>query len=167
MKKNIIVLLVIVGSIWLGLRIFGWYKSNHVMSNEAVFEMYMDVSEESIATYFEKGVYDPEQHDIICRLPTSSEGFKPNYVFVNTDVSGINCKQEFDKTMHVKYESYELNQNSFRLLIVKKNGAPLIVFNETNFASSIVASTELGNFYKKGKINRIYISKDGVKDYCD
>jgi hypothetical protein len=167
MKRSLIVILVIVASIWLGLRIFSWYKSGHVMGNEAVFEVYMDVSEESLDAYFEKGIYDPEQHTIICKLPTSSEGFKPNYVTVRTDLSVIDCKQEFDNQTHIKYESYELNQNSLKLYIVKKTGVPLSVFNESAFASSIVASTELGNVYRKGRINRIYISKDGVKDYCD
>lgn len=137
------------------------------MSNEAVFEIYMDTSESTVEAYFGKGIYDPEKHQIICKLPTNCEGFKPNYVVVDSDISNIDCKQTYSEKMHIKYSSYELNKRNLRLLIVKKLSFSLIIFNESTFASSVVASTELGYVYKKGRINRIHISKNGVLDYCD
>ncbi|MNU89112.1 hypothetical protein D3C71_789430 [compost metagenome] len=167
MKKFLIGVLIVIVSIWVIIRIFGYYNSRNIMSNQVVFKVYTDLKEDEIDTFFhiEKGTFDPEKHRIICRLPVTTSGFKPSYQIVQFNQS-VNCKEEFNPDIHVKYDNSELNNTGVVLYLINKN-MQVITLDSPAANSTIIASQGFSYEYKKGRINHILISRQNVYNYCD
>lgn len=168
MKKFLIGLLIVILSIWGIIRIFGYYNSRNILSNQAVFKVYTDLKENEIDTFFqvEKGTFDPQKHLIVCRLPVTTTGFKPSYLALQLNKT-VNCKEAFNKDIHVKYDNSELNNTGIVLYLVNKN-MPLVALDSPGAAgSTVIASQGFSYEYKKGKINHIMISRQNVYNYCD
>lgn len=167
MKKFLIGLLIVIAAVWISIRIFGYYNSRNILSNQAVFKVYTDLKTNEIDTFFqvEKGTFDPQKHTIICRLPVSTTGFKPSYQTLQFDQS-VNCKEEFNKDVHIKYDNAELNNTGIVLYLVNKN-MPIISLDTPGSNSAIIASQGFSYEYKKGRINHVMISRQNAYNYCD
>lgn len=159
-----------IGIIVLLFNYFNYYKSTHVMSSEVCFEVYLD-SKVDIDAFFglAKNTYDEKKHKIICQYPVKISGFKTNSTIVKQHVKEIDCEQDYDEKTHLKYEAYEINGNEFKLILANKHvdeillSYPALLSNSQN-----ILATQSFNFnYKKGKINRIIITNDGILEYCE
>lgn len=167
MKKFLIVCIGIVVIIYSTLRLFGNYNSNSVLYNQASFEMYMDTNSFNIDTYFslEKGTFDNEKHIVVCKFPVEIGGFKLAYSLLNTDLSNVDCNEKYQKEKHNIFEPYELKGSNFELVIVNKF-TNLITLNTPIGESKIIAKKVEYCPYKKGEVNRIVLSKNGLTRYC-
>jgi hypothetical protein len=167
MKKVLIGIFGIIVTLWLIFKIFEIYNTNNILYNQTSFEVYFNVEHQSIDKYFNlpKGTFSEDKHIVICKLPLDIKGFKPIYILTKTDMTKIDCTVEFKKVNLVKYESYELKNTNFELLVVNKN------LNIHNLDMSIgkkfiLAKKIINHSYSKGKINRLIITKSGLYDYC-
>ncbi len=161
--------LIFLGSILiLTLKVFRGYSTHNILSNQAGFELYLDTNEMTIDEFFnlEQGTYDPEHHLIICKLPVSVQGFKAKNALVKTNLKTINCQTSFDDRKDVKYEPYELKIQNFEFMIIKKYGMDYRVFEEKGRSERIIAKRVQIYNYRKGRINRLITSKNGLYDYC-
>lgn len=169
MKKVIAVIIIIATCLLFVVKIFSSYNRNHIMSNQAVFQIYMSMNNEEIDTYFglEKGTYDNQTQTIICKLPVTTKGFKPDVTLVKFGLDAINCKQEYSPEDFVKYENAELYGHDGTLYILKRSSVSPLMFEERMMRNLIIASKTINVDYKKGKINNIVIEGDKVYDFCD
>ncbi|MES2864431.1 MAG: hypothetical protein V4666_09960 [Bacteroidota bacterium] len=167
MKKIIGIIIGIIVVLLLILKIFGNYNSNNILRNEACFEVFVD-SKFNYDDFFElpRGTFDTEKHLFICKLPVETEGFRPSYVYVRTDIESIDCNVEFEKSKYVQYQPYELKGTDFELLMVDKN-TNLSVLNSHLLVEDLFLAKKTFQYdYSKGKINRLVISKYGIHEYC-
>ncbi|MFC6269880.1 hypothetical protein [Frigoriflavimonas asaccharolytica] len=169
MKKFIIAIICIAIGLWVILKIFMIYNSNNILSNQAIFKVYSNMSNNEIEEYFglEKDSYDPATQILVCELPVNTTGFKPSKVDVNFEVTNLNCNEKYSEGKYIKYDNTELNDNNTKLYILKKTSIPTQMFNENLGGKSIISSKTVKISYKTGKINNIIISKDGIYDFCE
>jgi hypothetical protein len=168
MKKPITFVIVTVVAIYLISRIFSYYNSTHILSNQAVFNIYLDLNENDIDSFFglKKGTFNKKKHTIICQLPVYGNTFKS--IPVSFNINNIDCSREFNNEIDTKYDNSELGGNDFKLVIVKGWGGPIALFdaNLPIFENSIVSYKDITTNYTRGKINNIVISTNRVYDYC-
>ncbi len=166
MNKFLIGLVIVIVGIWAAIRIFGYYNSRNILSNQAVFRVYTDLEQDEIDTFFhiEKGTFDPQRHAIVCRLPVNTSGFKSSYLVLPFNKT-VHCGETFNKDIHVKYDNAELNNTGLVLYIVNKN-MPIVAL-DSPAKNTVVASRGFSYEYKKGRINHIMISRQNVYNYCD
>lgn len=167
MKYFLAIIVMLIALLWCALQVFDGYNSNNILSNQASFEIFFDANELSVDSYFNlpEGTFDPEKHIIFCKLPVDVGGFEVRNVSVRYDLTNIDCNAEFITGKDIKYESNELNNESFELFATKHIGN-LQLFNEQLKSSSILAKRILAYDYEKGKINRLVISEMGFYEYC-
>lgn len=152
----------------LTIKIFGHYKSTSVLSNEAAFEVYCDTNLIDVDEYFDlpKGSFHQDSHVMVCKLPVEIQDFKPSYAFVKTDLTNIDCNEEYQEEKHLKYEPFELKGTTFVVMLVKRN-ANLLILDTPGGANFIVAKKVMSYADFKGKINRLQLSKNGFNEYCN
>lgn len=171
MKKALVILVALVVVFLIGMRIFGMYNHSHVLSNQAIFNVYTDLNQGNIDAYFglEKGTYNESQHMLLCQLPVDVRGFKPKCLPLRTDVQAIDCAHEFDPKTDVKYDNAQLEGNVFKLIVMPKGNTPvnMIDFEMPLYKSKIIAYKDVAFNYKKGEISNIVFSANGVRDYCE
>jgi hypothetical protein len=167
MKKILGIIIGIIVLLGIGLRIFGKYNSNNILSSEASFEVFINNSTLDIDNYFQlpKGTIEKEQYSLICKLPVEVQGFKRSYVPVRTDIENIDCNAKFEKEKYIQYEPFELKGTDFELILVRKN-ANLMTLNSPLGEKIIFAKKILSYDYSKGKVNRLIISESGLNEYC-
>ncbi len=169
MKKILIVILTLLVLLILAVKGFNMLNKHGVLSNEAVFEVYIDMTDDEINKLFglEEGTFNATNYMLVCKLPVETEGFKSAFKEVKRDVFTIDCTEPYTEGKHVKYVSYELNKTKVASLLVKRRtGRPLELFSERLGANQILGTRQIPFPYSKGKINRIVISKTGIQDYC-
>jgi hypothetical protein len=167
--------------LWLTVRIimliFGNYQKGNVLSNEAVFDIYLNTDSLDIDAYFgiPEGTFNRDEHVILCNLPVNTSSIKSNYLDVKLGIDSINCNEKYTANSYVKYYNTELNKNESRLLIVKKYIGQIEkkkrqtlrqISSERFYRESIIAEKEIDLKYEKKKINRLVISYNGVYEYC-
>lgn len=168
MKKALIIIIGIIASLWTVLSLFSGYNSNHLMSNEASFEVFVDSNTINIYNYLnlQKDSFDREEYELICLLPVEISGFKAKFVKVRTDIENIDCDAKFEKERYIQYEPYELKGTNFELILVKKNAN--LMFLDTPAADEIILARKIFSFnYSKGKVNRLIISGNGISEHCN
>lgn len=169
MKKVLIFILSLIILLILAVKGFNMLNKHGVLSNEAVFEVYIDMTDEEINAIFnlEEGTFTADEYMLVCKLPVETEGFKSAYKEVKRDVFEINCSEPYTEGKHIKYVSYELKDNKVAsLLVMKRSGRPLAIFNERLGAKQVLGTRQIPFPYATGKINRLVISKTGIQDYC-
>ena len=169
-NKALLTICIIIAVLYISFRIFRIYESNNIMSNQAVFEVYSDLKDDEIDAYFglEPGTYDKEKYEIVCRLPVNCEGFKPSFRGLNYDLSSIDCGEEYDPSKHIKYDNTELTETGFELYVKLRFGIPLELLDPGTILvdSKVLVTKPIFFTYKRGKINRIVITKDITYNYC-
>lgn len=167
MRKVLGIIIGIIAILWIGLRIFGNYNSNNLLSNEASFEVFVDTRSFDVDRYFQlsEGTFEKEEYNLICKLPVEVQEFKANYVNVRTDIENIDCNAKFEKGKYTQYEPYELKGSYFELILVNKN-ANLMALDSPLGENLIIAKRILSYDYSKGKVNRLIVSESGLYEYC-
>lgn len=168
MKKTMMVIVSLVAILLVILRGFEFFNAKGILKNEAVFELYLDLNHQEIEAVFnlKPDSYNPEKHQIICKLPVEVEGIKSGYRLVENKVSLINCKEKYNKKKHIKYSPYELKEGGAKLILMQKTSHSLALFSEKLSANYILAARPIYIQYKKGKINHLVISKKGINLFC-
>ena len=173
MKKVLIGIVALAAVFFVILQIFTWYNGNNIMSNQAVFKIYMDVKDEDMDEYFgvEKGTYDKENHMIVCNLPVQPAPFKQYQQVVDFDINSIDCNEKYVKGDYVKYDKTELtdDQNA-TLFIINKNYSRPVGMTDNQLEgknSGVVASRQVHLDYQMAAINHIVLAKDRVYEYCN
>ena len=166
MKKFLIGIIIIIAILWGILQGFMVYNSQAILYNQASFEIYLDNTLD-INEYFKltKDTFDIKKHKIVCLLPVDISGFKPNSAIVKTSINNIDCSATFEKGKYIKYEPYELKGTTFVVMVVNKN-ASLMLLDSPLGKKLILGQNTLSYNYKKGEINRLVISKNGLSEYC-
>jgi len=171
MKKALGVIIGIVAIIWIGLKLFNRVESKSILSSQIIFEIYLD-DNLNVNEYFEltKDTFNIQEHKVLCILPVEISGFKPSKALVQNDLSNINCEAKFEEGKFIKYEPYEIKGKDFNFIIVNRN-ANVTILDAENLNSSlgrklILAKKKLRYNYKKGKINRLVVSENGLNEYC-
>lgn len=167
MKKNLGIIIGLIAIFWVVVTIFGKYNSNNILSDQASFEIFVDKGSFDIDKYFNlpQGTCEKEEYKLVCILPVEVSGFKPNYAPIRTDIKNIDCNASYSKEKNIKYESYELKDLDFQLVLVKKY-ANLMTLNSPLGTNSIIAQQYISYKYSKGKINRLIVSVAGIDEYC-
>ena len=140
------------------------YRQNNILSNEAVFEIYIDKNQiKEIFSLNQKQLNDIKNYSITCKIPITTNGTFSQYVGVNENLN-INCDDGYESGKYVRYASYQLeDSNHFELLLIKNATS---YFDERFDQSKIVSKMPFEFKYRKGEINRIFITKDKIYDYC-
>ncbi len=167
MKKFFVILIGIISLLLIASRIGHYLDKKVISSKQVVFKIHLDIDREEVDDFFHltEGTYDKEKMRIICIIP-ASEHYRPFYNSVYFR-SNIDCDEEYIKEKHRKYEPYELNNNMIFELILTKDlhTTPAMIYKE--WGNEVIARFPFRYDYKKGKINQIVISKNGVSDYCE
>lgn len=169
MKNFLIVLLVIIAFIWAGLKYHAHYKESHVMSNEIVFEMYTNMTEEETEDFFKmkRGTYNKEEHELLCEFYVKNPGLGGAVQHVQMNAENANCKESYDRSKFTKYEIEPgLPWNMAKLFIVRRSGFPTALFSEGLNSGGIAASRVVGLPCKKANINHLLITKNGIYGAC-
>lgn len=68
MKKFFYFVLILIALLYISVKVFQNYKENNLLKNEAVVNVYFNLPEEEIDSYFdlEKGTFDKTKHTILC-----------------------------------------------------------------------------------------------------
>lgn len=171
MKKFLTIIAILAVIFFIILQVFMWYNKNNIMSNQAVFKIYLDVKDEDMDEYFgvEKGTYNKDKHMIVCDLPVNAAAFKPHSQIVNRNIGEISCDEKYNPEMHDKYDQTELTDGGSMTLIILDNSSsvPVQMVNENLGGASIVAKRQVYFDYGKGMINHIVLAKDKIYDYCN
>ena len=169
MKKILLVISVFIILILLLLRGFMDFNASSILYNEAVFILYSDLEDQDVDQFFDlyPGTYNKDLHVVICKLPVEVEGFKEGYVYLNNDLSTIDCTEPYNEEKHVKYKSYELKSSAFKFLLVKKSNRSLMLFSESLHSNSILAEKTHWRVYKKGNINHFVVTNTGLNNTCE
>ncbi len=171
MRNFLITVLVLAVIGWIWVKFHAYYKRSHVMSNEIVFEMYTDMTEEEVEGFFqmEKDSFNKDEHELICRFNVGSTGFGSPTQHVQSYSGNAFCEQEYDPAKHMKYEIVEGGWNTATLFVISnKRGIPVALFNE-NISTSrdgIIASRVVKLPCKKANINRLLVTKYGISNLC-
>jgi len=169
MKKVGIAILSILIFLFIAIKGFTFFSSKGVLRNEAVFELYMTISDTDIDRLFnlEHGTYNVDEYQLICKLPIEVDGFKSGYRLLENKNGAINCKEVYNKKKHIKYKSYELKDGGSKLLLLKRTKRSIDFFSERLGSNLIVAARPIYFTYKKGEINHILLTKHGIQSYCE
>jgi len=173
MKKVLIGIIGLAVAFFIILQIFTWFNANHILSNQTVLKIYMDVKAEDMDEYFglEKGTYDKNNHMIVCNLPVQPAPFKQYQQVIDFDLNSIKCDEKYTKGDYIKYDETELNddQNATLLIINKNYSQPVgpIDSQLQGESKNIVASRQVHLDYQMATINHIVLAKDKVYEYCN
>lgn len=145
-------------------KIFNSYRQNNILSNEAVFEIYIDKSQiKEIFSLNQEQLKDIEKYSITCKIPVKTNGVFSQYVGVSENLN-INCDDKYESGKYIRYASYQLeNSNHFELLLIKNSNS---YFDERFDQNKIISKVPFEYNYRKGEINRILITTDEINDYC-
>ncbi|KOS07238.1 hypothetical protein AM493_15235 [Flavobacterium akiainvivens] len=168
MKRVLIVIGTIIGILFIAFQAFSAYNASNIMSNQAVFQVYTTIPDEDIDAYFglQPGTFNPQRQTLACMLPVKTGDFKVGTVPVNINLGGIDCKQEYDKQIHLKYDNTELRSNVFRIMIVQKS-MPLVLVERSGIgAGGTVAYKDIPVNFSRGKINNIVFTPEKAYNYC-
>ncbi len=164
LKRIIIIVISIIAVFLFIVKIFNNYRQNNILSNEAVFEIYIDKNQiKDIFSLDQEQLDNVQNYSITCKIPVNTNGTFSQYVGVSENLN-INCDEEFESGKYIRYTSYQLeNSNHFELFLIN---SPNSYFDERFDQSKIIGKLPFEFSYEKGKINRIIITKDKIYDYC-
>jgi hypothetical protein len=143
---------------------FNSYRQNNILSNEAVFEIYIDKSQiKEIFSINQEQLNDIKNYSITCKIPVKANGTFSQYVGVSENLN-INCDNRYESGKYIRYASYQLeNSNHFELLLINNSNS---YFDERFDQNKIISKVPFDFNYRKGEINRIFITKDEIYNYC-
>lgn len=167
MNKILKLITIFFSSLSLVIIIFSCNNSNGLKSHQACFEFYFDHNIFDADEFFKlpDGIFNKEEHVIICKLPLKVNNSKASNFIVKTNITSINCNENYINGKHIKYESYELTEKKLEVFVIDKR--KLKTLKKELEDNSILAKRTLKFYYEKGRINRLLITHKSVTNYCN
>jgi len=169
MKRLVGFFIIAIAAVYLSVQGFKYYNSTHILSDQAAFEVYLNISENNIDGFFglKKGTFDKKKQSIICQLPVTADGYIVKSVAVRSDMNHIDCNRTYNSEVDTKYDNSQLYGNNFRLFIIKGSfPAGLFDADLPITRGLIIVEKDVTATYSRGKINNIVITADSAYNYC-
>ncbi|UOX33291.1 hypothetical protein LXD69_14755 [Flavobacterium sediminilitoris] len=167
MKKFFYFVLILIALLYISVKVFQNYKENNLLKNEAVVNIYFNLPEEEIDSYFglEKGTFDKTKHTILCSFQKQNNYLLDYYynlsIYNGTDL--INCDEKFSIEKHRRFKKYDINSSTMIVRLVNIRSSNNY---SANISNSIIAKKEEYINIGFGKINNIILDKNGASHYC-